>query len=544
MPNSNIPIRVAIYARVSTSEQAENGTSIENQLESLRVYSKVQSWEMAQEYVDAGFTGKNSDRPALQQLIRDAKSGLFTKVVVYKLDRFSRSLRLLLELEETLKFNDVALLSFKENIDTSTAIGRTVFQVLGLVGEWEREAIIERTKSGRLQRYKQGCWAGGKPSYGYRYNRETKKLIVDENEARVVHRIYTEYKNGKSLCGVTLLLNGEKIPTQNSKFWKASVIRNILVNPAYKGKLVVNRHTHICNIDKVDMTKAIVIDVPPIVDEPLWDAVQHRLDTNKAVKPVKSNQLLQGLITCGECGLNYHPDKMGGVQYYMCRGKLAIKHLDGSPRCTSPNWNKAKLEQEVWQRIEDILNDPNKLQPMLEETIANLREKDADLRARIMPIDERLKQILDQKARLAESWVKMSLTKDKQGELHRNLDQEETRLKGIRGAIDPAQIDDMETTAGMLRLWQTQLTGVIWNTENEDGTKAKIMNKPHEMVLSVVGLEDLELTSLLGFPATRREILDRLQVHLYVFKDRVEIKSVFEIAPVGNHLCTSMRGLR
>jgi site-specific DNA recombinase len=529
---------------VSTSEQAENGTSIENQLENLRGYCKAQSWAITQEYVDAGFTGKNSDRPALQQLLRDAKSGLFAKVVVYKLDRFSRNLRLMLELEEKLKSHDVALLSLKESIDTSIAIGRTVFQVLGLVGEWEREAIIERTKSGRIQRYKQGCWAGGKPAYGYRYNRDTKKLVVDEKEARVVHRIYTEYKNGKSLCGVTHLLNGEKIPTQYSSYWKASVIRNILVNPAYKGKLVVNRHTHICNIDKVDMTKAIVIDVPPIVDEPLWDAVQKRLDTNKAVKPVKSNQLLQGLITCGECGLSYHPDKAGGVQYYMCRGKLAVAHVDGSPRCTAPNWNKAKLEQQVWQRIEDILNDPNKLQPMLEETIANLREKDAELRARIMPIDERLAQILDQKARLAESWVKMSLTKDKQGELQRNLDQEETRLKGMRGAIDPAQIEDMEKTAGMLRFWQGQLSSMAWNTENEDGTMVKTMNKPHERVLSVVGLEDLELTSLLGFPATRREILDRLQVHLYVFKDRVEIKSVFEIAPVGNHLCTSMRRLR
>jgi hypothetical protein len=292
------------------------------------------------------------------------------------------------------------------------------------------------------------------------------------------------------------------------------------------------------------MTKAILIDVPPIVDEALWDLVQTRLETNKAVKPIKSNQLLQGLITCGECGLNYHPDKMGGLQYYMCRGKLAIKHLDGSPRCTSQNWNKAKLEQEVWQRIEDILNDPNKLLPMLTETIANLGQRDAEMRARIMPINDRLAQIADQKARLAESWVKMSLTKEKQSELQRNLAQEETRLKSMRGAIDPAQIEELEKTAAMLRFWQGHLFSMVRNTENEDGSMHRSRNIPHMRALSVVGLEDLELTSLFGFPATKREMLDRLQVHLYVFKDRVEIKSVFEIAPIGNQLCSSTRGLR
>jgi site-specific DNA recombinase len=152
-------IRIALYTRVSTSEQAAEGTSLEYQKEQLEVYCKAQGWEVFSTYTDPGCSGKDDKRPGLKRLMQDAKAGLFDKVIVLKLDRLSRNLRLLLELQEKLQENDVALISLKENIDTTMAIGKTVFQVLGLVGEWERSAIIERTRSGRIQRYKEGCWA-------------------------------------------------------------------------------------------------------------------------------------------------------------------------------------------------------------------------------------------------------------------------------------------------------------------------------------------------------------------------------------------------
>jgi site-specific DNA recombinase len=118
--------------------------------------------------------------------------GLFDRVVVYRLDRFARNLRLLLELEAKLRDCHVSLTFIKESIDTASGTGKMVFQLFGMIAEWERETIIERTKSGRLQRYKQGCWASGKPPYGYAYDRETKKLVIKESEALIVKRIYSE----------------------------------------------------------------------------------------------------------------------------------------------------------------------------------------------------------------------------------------------------------------------------------------------------------------------------------------------------------------
>lgn len=167
--------RVAVYARVSTQEQAVEGTSLEHQSSQLESYCGSRGWAIWQNYADPGYSGKDCDRPGLKRLLGDAKLGLFERVVIYKLDRLARNLRLLLEIEERLKASDVALLSVKESLDTSTAIGRTVFQMLGLVSEWERETIIERTKAGRLQRYREGCWGPGNPPYGYKYDTENEE---------------------------------------------------------------------------------------------------------------------------------------------------------------------------------------------------------------------------------------------------------------------------------------------------------------------------------------------------------------------------------
>jgi len=235
-------IKVAVYARVSTQEQAVEGTSLEYQSGQLEHYCGSMNWVIWQSYVDPGYTGKDGDRPGLKRLLADAKLGLFEKVVVYKLDRLARKLRLLLEIEEKLKDYGVALYSVKENIDTSTAIGRTVFQVLGLAAEWEREAIVERTRGGRLQRYMQGCWGPGSPPFGYSYDRETKKLVINEVEARIVRRIFEEYASGKSMVHIANMLNGERIPPRrkDGKGWRNTAIRDILLKPTYKGTQIVN----------------------------------------------------------------------------------------------------------------------------------------------------------------------------------------------------------------------------------------------------------------------------------------------------------------
>jgi hypothetical protein len=132
---------------------------------------------------------------------------------------------------------------------------------------------------------------------------------------------------------------------------------------------------------------------------------------------------------------------------------------------------------------------------------------------------------------------------DKYRELRGTLDEEETRLRSIRNAGDPAELEELETTLGLLHFWEGQLRAMAWNTENEDGTMARVVDGPHQAVLKVVGLEDTELSTLMQFPAGRRQLLDKLQVRLAVLEDRVDVKALFPVEPIYCQQFSSARGL-
>lgn len=224
---------------------------------------------------------------------------------------------------------------------------------------------------------------------------------------------------------------------------------------------------------------------------------------------------------------------------YNCRGRLRTTHLDGSPKCTVPNLYADWLESEVWHRIEEIINDPNRLERVLQETIESLRNREEELSARIKPIDERLAQIEEQKSRLAEDWVKLSLGLDRYRELQQGLQSEENRLMSVRTSVDPAQIEELKRTQGLLRFWERDIEPMAWNTETEDGQMFRVVDQPHKTVLSLVGFEDNDISDVMHFPATKRELLDLLQVRLVAFEDRVEVKAIFPVEPIDRLLCTS-----
>ena len=124
-------------------------------------------------------------------------------------------------------------------------------------------------------------------------------------------------------------------------------------------------------------------------------------------------------------------------------------------------------------------------------------------------------------------------------ELQQSLGQEEARLKSIRSNIDPAQIEELEQTQSKLRFWNRQLQLMSWNLETEDGQMVRTVDKPHYNVLRILGLDNVDMTKISQFPATKRELLDKLQVKVVVFCDRIEVKAVFSADPVYYQKCTS-----
>ena len=544
-------IRVAIYTRVSSQEQVDNGTSLESQAEQLEAFCKAQKWEIFNHYTDPGFSGKDGQRPGLESLRRDAKAGYFEKVIVWRLDRLARNLRLILGIEAELREQNVAVFSMKEMVDTSSPIGRTVFQVLGLAAEWEREAIISRTITGRLQRQKEGHWATGPAPFGYDYNRESKNLIINENEAKIISKIYDLYVSGKSLGAIATQLNKELVRprSKTGKGWHPTGIRQVLINPAYKGEALVNRHCHMGDINRVDLSKAIKIATPPLVPQDKWDIAQSRLSNNKSLKATENGIFtLQGLIKCGFCGCSYRADRLPIRRYYLCRGKLKSNHLDGSPRCTNRNIRAEGLEQAVWTRVMDIINDPNKLKPMLMEAINGLKEHESNLESRLLPIERRLKEIAERKSRLVDKFVIDNMDSEKYKVAQQNLEKEEARLLALRKDVDPNQLTELESTRGLLRFWQNQVNSMAWNLEDgaieDKSVMVRTMDEPHNTVLKLLGIGDTELSDKMQFPTTQRELFDKLQLQLIVFKDKIEIKALFPMPDIKNQECTFTNDLR
>jgi site-specific DNA recombinase len=546
--NAEHIVRVAIYTRVSSQEQAEKGTSLETQAEQLAAFCKVQHWEIFNHYVDGGFSGKDGNRPGLQTLRRDAKAGYFEKVIVWKLDRLARNQRLILELEAEFREQDISLFSMKEMVDTQTSIGRTVFQVLGLTAEWERESIRERTMTGHLHRMKEGCWAYGRAPYGWDYDKETKHLVINESEAKIIRTIYDLYASGKSLGAIANQLNTELVTPRgkNGKGWYSSSMQQLLMNPVYKGEAIVNRHCHISAINKADLSKAITIAVPPIVAIDKWNIAQSRLANNKHVKATEDGVFtLQGLIKCGLCGCSYRADRLPRHRYYLCRGKLKNYHLDGSLRCKNKNIRADYLEQAVWTRVVAIINDPNKLKPMLIEAISNLKDRESSLESRLLPIEKRLKEINEMKSRLADKWIIENMDTEKYKAAQQNLEKEEVRLISLRRETDPNQLVELESTRGLLRFWQNQVNSMAWNLEDgaieDKSVMVRTMDEPHNTVLKLLGIGDNELSDRVQFPTTQRELFDKLQLRLIVFKDKIEVKAVFPMPDILYQEYTSAR---
>ena len=523
--NTEHVVRVAIYTRVSSQEQVDNGTSLESQCEELESFCKGQKWEIFNHYVDGGFSGKNDARPGLESLRRDAKAGYFEKVIVWRLDRLARNLRLILGIEAELREQNVALFSMKEMFDTSMPIGRTVFQILGLTAEWERESIIQRTSLGRLQRLKEGHWAGGPAPFGYNYDKETKNLVINEGEAKIIRMIYDLYASGKSLGAIVDQLNKELVRPRGKtgKGWYPTGLRQVLINPAYKGEAIVNRHSHIGDIKKVEL-----------VDNKHLKATQDGVFT------------LQGLIKCGICGCTYTTDRIHRSRYYICRGKLKYTHIDGSPRCQNRNIVAEHLEQAVWARVVDIINDPNKLEPMIIDAIGKLKERESNLEARLLPIEKRLKEINQMKSRLADKFIIDNMDSDKYKVAQQNLEKEEARLIALRRETDPDQLAELELTRGYLKFWQNQVTEMKKNLEEPDENKRvmfRVTDEPHKKVMKLLDLGNDELSDEMQFPTTQRELFDKLQLRLIVFKDKIEVKAIFTMPDILNQECTFTRGL-
>ena len=359
-------VRCAIYTRKSSEEGLDlDFNSLDAQRESAEAFIKSQAHEgwvcLPQRYDDGGFTGGNMERPGVQKLMSDIEAGKVDCVVVYKVDRLSRSLLDFARIMDTFDSQNVSFVSVTQQFNTTHSMGRLTLNILLSFAQFEREIIGERIRDKIAAQRRKGKWSGGTPVLGYDVDRSaaSPKLVVNTAEAAKVRDIFEMYLQLGSLLPVIRELRqrgwlnkrwftkaGE--PKGGDPFHKGS-LHALLTNPLYVGRI---RHK--------DPTFAG--EHEPLIDPVTWEQVQRLLDSNGRNGGVlvrnKHGALLKQLLWCKACGrtMTYTFTRKGErlYRYYTCTHAISA----GYDRCPAPSLPAAEVEKVVVDQVRAVTRDP------------------------------------------------------------------------------------------------------------------------------------------------------------------------------------------
>lgn len=389
---------VACYTRVSTAEQVNEGFSLDEQAEKLQKYCSAMGWDVFNVYVDGGFSGANIKRPALEKLIKDVKAHKVEKVVVWKLDRLSRSQKDTLYLiEDVFLKNDCDFVSMMENFDTSTPFGRAMIGILAVFAQLEREQIKERMQMGKDAKAKQGLYHGyNNVPIGYKYIDGL--LQVDENESQIVRKIFEMYAQGYSYSSIADFYNNAGLYPHYGNPWSRKVVRNLICSELYIGK-IPHRGQWIDGIHQ------------PIISRELWEQCE-RIRNKRAGQASNSQGIngsatayLTGLIFCKHCGARYakltkiHTTKKNGLTHYSkycCNSRAKrTKELIKDPNCKNKIWKMDELDSVIFAEIEKLALDPEyfeKPKKQAQKTQSNLEKQCLE---QISKIEKQISKLMD-----------------------------------------------------------------------------------------------------------------------------------------------------
>jgi site-specific DNA recombinase len=355
---------VALYPRVSTQEQAKEGYSIGEQIDRLNKYCEAMGWTVYKTYTDPGYSGGDMNRPGLQEMIKDVKAGKVDKVVVYKLDRLSRSQKdTLILIEDVFLANKVDFVSVSESFDTSSPVGRAVLGLLAVFAQLEREQIKERMGMGKEARAKEGKWGGGSSvPIGYDYNPDTEELEVNVYEAMQIKEAIELFLKGTPLRTMSTIFHNKgytyrgrsgKISEWEPKRFKYVFKSKVYLGYiSYRGEWYKGNHT-------------------PIIDEETHDKLIKLLNERadmyaKHKKKCRTySSYLGGFLYCKQCGAKFTKTSWSTRKkdirkhFYTCysRSKKVAKMIK-DPNCLNKNWRMEELDNLIFNEIKKLALDP------------------------------------------------------------------------------------------------------------------------------------------------------------------------------------------
>lgn len=305
-------MKAALYVRVSTTYQIDKD-SLPVQRQDLINYAKyafnIDDYEI---FEDAGFSGKNTNRPAFQEMMDRIRSGEFTHLFVWKIDRVSRNLLDFCDMYEELKKYDCTFISKNEQFDTSSAMGEAMLKIILVFAELERKLTSERVTSIMLARAEKGLWNGANVPLGYDYDEETKYPIINESEAKTIHLIFDMYEDVKSTIKISNFLNDNNIATKRGGTWTSKGVGDILHNPFYYGTLRYNYRESGRGKKKSKDEWVIKEDNHEgIISKDQWNRCNKIIEFNSKRNAARWRQknyvqhIFGGLLVCKDCGRKF-----------------------------------------------------------------------------------------------------------------------------------------------------------------------------------------------------------------------------------------------
>ena len=440
-------LRVALYVRVSSQEQADEGYSIGEQTKRLKKYAEAMGWEIFKIYVDPGYSGGNIDRPGLNEMVRDVKDGKIDSVVVYKLDRLSRSqFDTLYLIEKIFLANNTDFVSMTENFNTSSPLGRAMIGFLAVFAQLEKDKINERTLMGKEARAKEGKWGGGSSEpIGYDYNPQTELLEVNEYEKMQILEAVELFLKGTPLRTICNLFHNKGYTYRGRSGrvaeWDPKRLKYVFQNRIYLG-YIKHRDTWY----KGEHT--------PILDEETFNKIQNLMEHRKEIfaKHAKrcagQTSYLGGMLYCKQCGARYSKQTGGtrkpGVYnyYYACysRSKKVPKMVK-DPNCKNKHWKMSELDDKVFNEIRKLALVPNymdELRQEQEDTTVEPNKVDI-LKREIEKIDDQISRFMDLYGIGKFTIDQVSGKVDPLNEQKRGLERELEQINAEAGAITEAE---------------------------------------------------------------------------------------------------------
>lgn len=438
--------------------QRDRGESLEVQLRRLKAYiESKENWSMASLYKDAGISAKNTNRPEFNRMMSDVKQGKLDVILCTKLDRVFRNTKDFLDITEYFEEQNIKFVCLEGNIDTSTPTGRVFSTMRAAFAQFERETTAERVRDVMKSRAEQGKWNGGIAPYGYTDHNKT--LNINPNEKKVIEKMYTLYREHKSIRYVTHTLNGDGIKTRKGELWSPVSIRRILTNPFYCGQVVYNKRSHTYKgVLKRNSKDQYIISNgrhPTIISKELFDNIQTIVKQQYKTGPKgNAKYLLTGLVYCAECGtrMQGHLSKKNHA-YYRCYGHV----LKGKAKCSGNAIRVDTLENLILNDLKDLSINYNRVNEVLKETADFDNSDGLSIKECLKALEGQLNRIQLKRQRIFELYESCGINKTEFLERKKFIDEEEAATKKdievLRNKFNSTDINsyDLDATLGLCK---------------------------------------------------------------------------------------------